>query len=264
MLGLLVHTEWLHLVCSYINVLFSTTPSGLLFIPFLTSAHVILLTELQLDQPGNCIVGYPLVLFLCESLALTNTILWFIVSLFWPPSLPIRGGFWLVKVKLNICSLFSVPILGLHYDDDGDYYYCYYYNLLKVTLDFWKSKSIGWLLKWKNVLKQLWSCHWNGIITFQKLKLLSCYKKNSHSFYQWFQISKLGQECRHHKWKFPAFLTGAKLKCMEECFFFNSLQGNFPERCPIFYLVSSNLTGAENGANKSYNKNYCLVFYSRI
>ena len=187
MLDLLGHTEWSYLVCSYINVLFSTTPSGLLFIPFLTSAHVILLTELQLDQPGNCIVGYPLVRFLCESLPLTNTILWFIVSLFWPPDLPITGIFRLVKVKLNICSLFSVPILGLHYDDDGDYctnnYYCYYYNLLKVTLDFWKSKSIGWLLKWENVLRQLWSSHWNRIITFQKLKLLSCYKKNSHSFY---------------------------------------------------------------------------------
>ena len=104
---------------------------------------------------------------------------------FGPPTYQSRGSSDLSKLNLiyavySQCLFLDYIMMMMVITNN---YYCYYYNLLKVTLDFWKSKSIGWLLKWENVLRQLWSSHWNRIITFQKLKLLSCYKKNSHSFY---------------------------------------------------------------------------------
>ena len=182
MLGLLVHTEWLHFVCSYLHVYMFCFPPPLLVC---CSYHFSLLLmpyfwqSFQWTSLATVLSGTLLCSFCAKAF---HSLIPYCDLLFHSFGLPTyqSGGssdLSTCKLKVNICSLFSVPILGLHYDDDGDYYYCYCYNLLKVTLAIWKSKSIGWLLKRKNILKQLWSCHWNGIITFQKLKLLSCYKK---------------------------------------------------------------------------------------
>ena len=72
MSGLLASITWPHLVISHkiLHFPFSTNRFRLMFIPFLTSAHVILKIEFPVHQSGNIVVS-SLVLFLCQHLTLT-------------------------------------------------------------------------------------------------------------------------------------------------------------------------------------------------
>lgn len=61
-----------------------------MFIPFLTSVHVILTADFPVDQSDNTVLS-SLVLFLCQDLTLTNRMS-FIVSPFWLNTHPTKWG----------------------------------------------------------------------------------------------------------------------------------------------------------------------------